>query len=189
MTHSKITHQVKTKLWLENNEKPLIGEGKAKLLKAIESEGSLNKACEKIGMSYKHAWLQIKEIEHMLNEPIITTKRGGKTQGSKLTPKAKQLLNEYDNYQNLLIQTLYDKTFWEMISLKITARNQIKGKITHIEKDNIVAKIKINIQPATLTAVITREAAEALNLQNNDEVTAIIKATEIMIGKEEGKEE
>jgi molybdate transport system regulatory protein len=177
--------QAKIKLWLENHDKPLIGKGKATLLKTIEKEGSLNKACKKLNISYKHAWIQIKEIEKTLEEPVLTTKRGGRTQGSSLTPRAKQLLSEYDSYQNLLNQTIYDQTFWEMISLKISARNQIKGSVRSVEKDDIVAKIKIDIQPATITAVITREAAEALNIRDGDEVTAIIKATEIMIGKEE----
>ncbi|CAD6490757.1 MAG: TOBE domain protein [Candidatus Argoarchaeum ethanivorans] len=177
--------QAKTKLWLTNKEIPIVGEGKVKLLKTIDVEGSLNKACGKLNISYKHAWLQIKEIEHAIGETVLTTKCGGKLQGSKLTAKAKQLLKEYDSYQNLLSQTFYDKTFWEMISLKITARNQIKGTVTSIEKNEIIAKIKIEIKPAIVTAIITEEAAEALNIQNGDDVTAIIKSTEIMVGKEE----
>ncbi len=87
-------------------------------------------------------------------------------------------------YQNILAQTVYDNTFWEMIGLKISARNQMKGKVLDIEKGDIVAKIKIQIEPATITAVITKEAADVLDIKKNDQVTAIVKATEVMIAKE-----
>jgi len=62
----------------------------------------------------------------------------------------------------MLTETVYDKTFWEVIGLKISARNQMKGKIVDIEMGEIVAKVKIHIEPATITAVITKEAAESL---------------------------
>ncbi|OYT61782.1 molybdenum-dependent transcriptional regulator [Methanosarcinales archaeon ex4484_138] len=176
---------VQAKFWLVDGEKPIIGGGKANLLKTIDREGSLNKACEVLNISYKHAWLQVKEIEKAIGEAVLDTKRGGKLQGSRLTPRAKKLLTEYDSYRNLLEQTLHDKTFWELIGLKITARNQLKGKVTAIEKDQITAKVRMHVQAADLTAVITREAAEALEIKEDDEVAAIIKATEIMIGKEE----
>lgn len=46
--------QARAKLWLiNNNEEPIIGEGKAALLEAINNEGSLNRACKKVKMSYK----------------------------------------------------------------------------------------------------------------------------------------
>ncbi len=79
---------------------------------------------------------------------------------------------------------MYDGTFWEVIGLKISARNQLKGKVMDIEKGDLVAKVKIQIEPATITAVITKEAAEALDIKRNDNVMAIVKATEVMIGKE-----
>lgn len=177
--------QVKAKLWLVNNkDEPIMGEGKTSLLKAIEEEGSLNKACKKINISYKHAWLLLKEIEESVGEPVIIKRRGGKDQGTFLTEKAISLLDEYNTYQNILAQTVYDNTFWEVIGLKISARNQMKGKVLDIEKGDLVAKVKIQIEPAIITAVITKEAAEALDIKKNDKVTAIIKATEVMIGKD-----
>lgn len=178
------TH-AKAKLWLVNNkDEPIMGEGKASLLEAIGEEGSLNKACKKVKISYKHAWLLLKEIEDGVGEPVIVTKRGGNERGTHLTEKAINLLEEYNSYQNMLEQTVYDKTFWEVIGLKISARNQMKGKVLDIEKGEIVAKVKIRIEPATITAVITKEAAESLDIKKNDKVIAIVKATEVMIGKE-----
>lgn len=178
------TH-AKTKLWLVNNNgKPIIGEGKTSLLQAIKEEGSLNKACKKVNISYKHAWLLLKEIEENVGEPVIIRKRGGKDKGTFLTEKGINLIEEYSTYQNILTQTVYDNTFWEVIGLKISARNQMKGKVLDIEKGDLVSKVKIEIEPATITAVITTEAVEVLGINKNDKVMAVIKATEVMIGKE-----
>lgn len=177
--------QAKTKLWLINNkDEPIIGEGKVALLRSILEEGSLNKACKKVKISYKHAWLLLKEIEESAGEPVIIKKRGGKAQGTFLTERGINLLDEYNAYQNILAKTVYDNTFWEVIGLKISARNQMKGKIIEVEKEGLIAKVKIAIEPTTVTAVITKEAAETLGLKKDDKVMAIIKATEVMIGKE-----
>ncbi|MFZ3058980.1 MAG: TOBE domain-containing protein [Candidatus Methanoperedens sp.] len=177
--------QAKTKIWLVNNkEEPIMGEGKAALLKAINEEGSLNKACRKVKISYKHAWLLLKEIEESAGEPVIIKKRGGKAQGTFLTEKAINLLDEYNTYEAILVQTVYDKTFWEVIGLKISARNQMKGKVIEVEKEGLIAKVKISIEPTTITAVITKEAADALAIKKDDKVLAVVKATEVMIGKE-----
>ena len=177
--------KAKAKLWLLNSkDEPIIGDGKANLLKSIREEGSLNKACKKMNMSYKHAWLLLKEIEDSVGEPMFIKKRGGNSRGTVLTEKAIHLLDEYNSYRVILTQTVFDGTFWEMIGLKISARNQLKGKIVDIEEEGIISKVKISIEPTTITAVITKEAADTLNIKIDDNVVAIVKATEVMIGKE-----
>ncbi|MCZ7382275.1 MAG: TOBE domain-containing protein, partial [Candidatus Methanoperedens sp.] len=90
----------------------------------------------------------------------------------------------YNTYEAILAQTVYDKTFWEVIGLKISARNQMKGKVIEVEKEGLIAKVKISIEPTTITAVITKEAADALAIKKDDKVLAVVKATEVMIGKE-----
>ncbi|WP_407393449.1 molybdopterin-binding protein [Methanobrevibacter sp.] len=68
--------------------------------------------------------------------------------------------------------------------MQLSARNQLNGKITNIELGAVMANIKIEIsEPNTITAVITKESAENLGLAENDEVCAIIKSTEVIIGK------
>ena len=68
--------------------------------------------------------------------------------------------------------------------MQLSARNQLNGKITKVELGAVMANIKIEIsQPGTITAVITKESAEKLGLTEGDDVTAIIKSTEVIIGK------
>ncbi|MDY0101708.1 MAG: TOBE domain-containing protein [Lentimicrobium sp.] len=69
--------------------------------------------------------------------------------------------------------------------MKISARNQIKGIITEIKPGVVTAKIVLDIGGGNkLSSVITMDSVNDLNLKVGDTVTAIIKSTEVMIGKE-----
>ena len=68
--------------------------------------------------------------------------------------------------------------------MQLSARNQLKGKITGVEKGTVMANIKIEVtEPNVITAIITKESAEKLGLAEGDDVTAVIKSTEVIIGK------
>ncbi len=68
--------------------------------------------------------------------------------------------------------------------MELSARNQLEGKITSVELGAVMANIKIEVtEPNTITAVITKESAERLGLTEGDDVTAVIKSTEVIIGK------
>ncbi len=68
--------------------------------------------------------------------------------------------------------------------MKLSARNQLSGKVTGVELGAVMANVKIEIsEPGVITAVITKESAEKLGLAEGDDVTALIKSTEVIIGK------
>jgi molybdopterin-binding protein len=68
--------------------------------------------------------------------------------------------------------------------MEISARNQLNGKITDVQLGAVMANIKIEITgPNVITAVITKESAEKLGLTEGDDVCAIIKSTEVIVGK------
>jgi molybdopterin-binding protein len=69
-------------------------------------------------------------------------------------------------------------------SLAISARNRLRGPITRIQVDGLMAEIQVQIGDQELVAVITRSSAERLGLQVGQEVFALVKSTEIMIGKQ-----
>ncbi len=69
--------------------------------------------------------------------------------------------------------------------MKISARNMLEGTIENVELGAVMASIKIKVEsPGLITALITKESAENLSLKKGDKATAIIKSTEIMVGKE-----
>ena len=68
--------------------------------------------------------------------------------------------------------------------MELSARNQLKGKVTNVDIGAVMASIKIEVtEPNTITALITKESAEKLGLKEGDDVAAIIKSTEVIIGK------
>lgn len=67
--------------------------------------------------------------------------------------------------------------------MKISGRNQFQGTITNIENGIVTSKVQLDIGGHSLTAVITKDSVDDLGLQQGENVTAVIKATEIMIMK------
>ena len=68
--------------------------------------------------------------------------------------------------------------------MDISARNQLNGKIVGVELGAVMANVKIEIsEPGVITAVITKESVEKLGLAEGDDVAAIIKSTEVIVGK------
>ena len=179
-------HKLSCKAWIEYKGKPLIGKGGSEILEAIDKEKSLSKAAETLGMSYRYVWNYVQEIQTAMGEPIVDTFKGGKSGGggAKLTDLGKGLLLEYQQVESYLSEVLQNRERLEVICLKLSARNQFKGKVVAVEKGIITGKVKVEItMPATVTAVITKEAIEDLGVKVGDEVTAIVKSTEIMIAK------
>jgi molybdate transport system regulatory protein len=177
--------ETKAKIWLEKKNVPIMGEGRAALLRFIDETGSISSAARKLGMSYRYAWGEIREMETLLGEKLVEKSRGGRTHGkTNLTERGKEILEEFTLLEKSFGEVTKDKTFWEAIGLKLSARNALKGRIKSVEKDGVAAKVKIEIDaPATVTSLITSEAAEYLKLKKGDKVKAIVKATEVMIGK------
>jgi molybdopterin-binding protein len=67
---------------------------------------------------------------------------------------------------------------------KISARNQLVGRVVGVQKGQTTAHVKIDIGNGVIfTASITNEAVDDLNLMEDDKVVAIIKASDVMVGK------
>jgi len=67
---------------------------------------------------------------------------------------------------------------------KLSARNQIKGKIVEVHKGQTTARVRIEIGAGVvITSSITNEAVDDLGLKVGDEAWAVIKASDVMVGK------
>ncbi|HEV2457664.1 MAG TPA: TOBE domain-containing protein [Ktedonobacterales bacterium] len=67
--------------------------------------------------------------------------------------------------------------------MELSARNQLKGTVTDVKLGGIMAEVTVDIGGQSMISVITRRSVERLNLQAGDQVTIIIKSTEVMLGK------
>jgi len=68
--------------------------------------------------------------------------------------------------------------------MKLSARNQLKGKVVEVTKGATTSHVRVDIgHGVIITSPITNEAVADLGLKNGDEAWAVIKASDVMIGK------
>jgi molybdopterin-binding protein len=65
----------------------------------------------------------------------------------------------------------------------LSGRNQLRGIVEEVRSDGLLAQVRLRIGNQTLTAIITRDAVDELKLRRGDEALAVIKSTEVMIGR------
>ena len=179
-------YQIASKIWLEYQGKPLLGEGGAKILRRIQEDKSLSKAAQQLGMSYRYLWGYLRNIEENLGGEVVETFRGGESGGggARLTKLGASILDEYERLEHDLSQVLSKARYSEVRGLKISARNRFKGKVISVDKNGITAKVKVEVAgPVVVTALISKEAVEDLKITKGDMVEAIVKATEVIIAK------
>ena len=70
------------------------------------------------------------------------------------------------------------------LDLQLSTRNQLKGKVTGVKLGTIMSEVTVNVGGQPVVAAITRGSVEELGLAEGDEVTVLVKATEVMLGKE-----
>ncbi|HDS02108.1 MAG TPA: LysR family transcriptional regulator [Firmicutes bacterium] len=103
------------KIWLEKEGKDILGGGRYRLLKAIQEEGSLKKAAEKLHYSYRYAWGNIRKMEERLGAKLIVSHKGGSGGGdSRLTEDGKWLLKKYEAFCHEIEQaahTVFERIF------------------------------------------------------------------------------
>jgi molybdopterin-binding protein len=67
--------------------------------------------------------------------------------------------------------------------MALSARNHLKGEITEVILGTVTALITVKVGDNIVESVITKRSAEEMGLKKGDRVTAVIKATEVMIQK------
>lgn len=66
----------------------------------------------------------------------------------------------------------------------LSGRNRLRGFVEEVRLDGLLGQVRLRIGDQTLTAVITADAIQELKLRRGDDAVAIIKSTEVMIGRE-----
>ena len=107
--------RIRTKAWIENEQGDLLfGKGKTEILELIESEGSIARAAELMGLSYKKAWTHIKILQNNIADELVVPRKGI-SGGTVLTTKAAELIRNYRQLQKDL-EAYADRRFQELFS-------------------------------------------------------------------------
>ena len=176
-------HKVSCKVWLELHGEPLIGKGGAKILETIKQVESISKTAKKTGMSYRYVWNYLSKLERRLEEPVVTTFKGGTKGGggAKLTPLGIKLLNEYKQAEINMESNISSQPFVKPVELEYW----LKGTIQEITQKNSTATIDFIIDAQTkLKFVLPKKTVEVHNLKKSDLIDITINANNIKIKKE-----
>jgi len=85
------------------------------------------------------------------------------------------------------LEALIGRTARPMVdAFELSARNRLRGTVARLTIDGLMAEVVITIGDQELVSVITRSSAERLGLAVGAPVLAVIKSTEVMIGREGG---
>jgi molybdate transport system regulatory protein len=116
---------------------------------------------------------------------VVTVSAQGHTIMSAITNQAVQELGlrQHDAVIAVVKATEGIITKGDAGAMKVSARNKVSGRITHIDKGPAMAAVTLDAQNWKLTAAITRQAADDLQLTQGDQVTALFKATDVLLQK------
>ena len=67
--------------------------------------------------------------------------------------------------------------------MTLSARNHLQGTIEDVQLGDVLAHVTVKVAGGIIESVITRRSAEEMGLKKGDTVTAVVKATEVMIAK------
>ncbi len=70
--------------------------------------------------------------------------------------------------------------------MQLSTRNRLPGRITEVVKGEAAARVTIQVGDNNVVALITRESADELGLEPGKEVTALVKATDVMLLTNDG---
>jgi len=85
--------RVRSKVWIERDGQIVMSEYRARLLEAIEREGSVAAAADALGLPNRTAWKKLREIEEAAGTALLDSGSGGAAGGqSRLTPAAEEML-------------------------------------------------------------------------------------------------
>jgi molybdate transport system regulatory protein len=94
-SHNEV--QVRSKVWMEVDGKPVFGRGRRLLLEAIDTHGSINQAAREVNISYRKAWSYIKYMEERLGIKLVERQTGGKNGGgAALTNEAREFMHKFE---------------------------------------------------------------------------------------------
>jgi len=107
--------QVKCRIWMEQDGKPVFGDGRVRLLEAIADSESLAAAARKLRMPYRTAWQHVNLMERAYGRPLVERHPGGPTGGvCRLTKAGKDLLDAYRKFRQG-IDGIVSRRFYRMM--------------------------------------------------------------------------
>lgn len=187
------------KLLIDTAMGSFLGDKRIRLLEAIDKSGSISQAAKAVPVSYKAAWDAVDDMNNVAPEPLVHRSAGGRHGGgTELTAFARRLIAFYralEKESQLALEKLTSnleqsgvcdvddfRQVLRRMSMKTSARNQFAGPVVSIKEGVVDAEVTLRLAPELeLTAIVTRESAENLELAIGRDVLAFVKASSILL--------
>ncbi len=173
-----------------------VGMDRIRLLKAIAEHGSISKACQAVGVSFRAAWNAVQALNNLFDGPLVVTQVGGPTGGSAtVTDLGVAVIAGYeklDRNLNALMAELSEslggqaglspsQVLWSL-GMKTSARNALRGVVETVTPGAVNGEVILRISPAVnICAVITLASIEDLDLRPGREAVALIKSSFVIL--------
>lgn len=165
-----------------------VGDKRIDILRRIGEAGSISEAARAAGVSYKAAWQAIETLSNLAGTPLVEKAVGGTGGGgAQLSAAGQQVLQAATVLAQARSQLLTQlsqnaPTGLSALSLRTSMRNQLPCHVQSLKKIGQVVRVVLDLgQDQTLTARITRESAQLLDLKVGQGVLALCKATAVRV--------
>lgn len=172
-----------------------IGARRIALLEAIGNTGSISAAAKAVGLSYKGAWDAVNAANNLSDAPLVERATGGAGGGgTHLTARGQRLVAAYraaEAEQSRFLEQLNrrlahlagdDLHLMERLAMQTSARNQLLGQVTRVTRGTVNVEVDIDLGGGDrLAAVITNASADNLGIEPGVSVTALVKASWVIL--------
>jgi len=179
---------------LDSKGRRFLSGNRIELLERIEKHGSITQAAKAVGLSYKGAWDAVDAMNNLAEKPLVLRATGGQHGGgSQLTDYGRQVVQLYrqleTGQQRVLSKMqaeIHDperlQDLLKVLTLKTSARNQLRGIIKMVRKGAVNADVILDIGDGLhIFANITNDAVDELQLKRGREAVALIKSSFVLL--------
>jgi len=176
-----------------------LGGTRIRLLEAIDAHGSITAAAKTIPLSYKAAWDAVDDMNNLADAPLVARTVGGAHGGgTRLTDHGRRMVAFFraleQTQQQILDQAAQAlgeggaqdvarfRGLIHRLAMKTSARNAFAGPVSALRAGAVSVEVCLRIDVENeLTALITRDSAEHLQLALGQEVHAFVKAPSVLL--------
>lgn len=188
-----IPAKIDTLLALRADGRLLVGRERITLLEAVIQHGSITKAAEIAGFSYKTAWDAVNAINNLLPRPAFITRTGGpRGGGAEVTEEGRRLISVFRRLEEKLgrissaiaeegLEHDEDLLFWG-VAMKLSVRNALHCTVVEVIPAPVNVEVKVRVSPdCEITSVLTNTAVAELDLAPGRAAVALVNASSVML--------
>jgi molybdate transport system regulatory protein len=172
-----------------------VGRERIRLLEQVIRLGSISKAAQEVGISYKGAWEALNAVNNLLPRPAVAAQAGGRRGGGAVvTEDGLALIAAFHQMEAQLERvaalfsaggtTLDAPELLRRLGMRTTARNAFRCRVEEIRLGGVNAEIGLRLtDQATLTALITVESLRDLGIGLGQDVTALVTSSFVVLAE------